>query len=130
MLIPNMVLGWRYSVGNAYQVFEFPESLATAEVVGGFGCTRLAPAERLRFTKHLAATDAADVTQGSLLALGTNTGAIGRRQVSSSRAVATGHRSCGRDDAAQRTAASSPRPAAAVHDDRASHLARRPGGAA
>jgi hypothetical protein len=37
LLIQNMMLGWRYSIGNAYQAFEFPESLATADVMGEYG---------------------------------------------------------------------------------------------
>jgi hypothetical protein len=37
LLIQNLVLGWRYSIGNAYQAFEFPESLATADVMGEYG---------------------------------------------------------------------------------------------
>jgi hypothetical protein len=37
LLIQNLLLGWRYSVGNAYQTFEFPESLANAGVLGEYG---------------------------------------------------------------------------------------------
>jgi hypothetical protein len=37
LLIQNLLLGWRYSVGNAYQTFEFPESLANAAVMGEYG---------------------------------------------------------------------------------------------
>jgi hypothetical protein len=41
LLIQNMVLGSNYSVGNAYQTFEFPESLATAQVMGEYGFREL-----------------------------------------------------------------------------------------
>jgi hypothetical protein len=37
LLIQNLLLGWRYSVGNDYETFEFPESLANATVLGEYG---------------------------------------------------------------------------------------------
>jgi hypothetical protein len=37
LLIQNLLLGWRYSIGNAYETFEFPESLANASVLGEYG---------------------------------------------------------------------------------------------
>jgi hypothetical protein len=37
LLIQNLVLAWRYSVGNAYQEFSFPESIDAAEVMGEYG---------------------------------------------------------------------------------------------
>ena len=37
LLVQNLLDGWRYSVGNAYQTFEFPESLANASVLGEYG---------------------------------------------------------------------------------------------
>ena len=37
LLIQNLALSWRYSVGNPYQEFSFPESIDTAEVMGEYG---------------------------------------------------------------------------------------------
>ena len=37
LLIQNLELTWRYSLGNAYQHFEFPESLDAADVIGEYG---------------------------------------------------------------------------------------------
>jgi hypothetical protein len=39
LLIQNLLMGWRYSVGNAYESFEFPESLENAAVLGEYGFT-------------------------------------------------------------------------------------------
>jgi hypothetical protein len=36
-LIQNLVMGWRYSIGNPYQEFEYPESLDGASVMGEYG---------------------------------------------------------------------------------------------
>jgi hypothetical protein len=36
-LIQNLVMGWRYSIGNAYEGFEYPESLDAAAVMGEYG---------------------------------------------------------------------------------------------
>jgi hypothetical protein len=47
LLVQNLELGWRYSIGNAYQELEFPESVDGAEVMGeyGFGDTERATVE-------------------------------------------------------------------------------------
>jgi hypothetical protein len=37
LLIQNLLLNWRYSLGNAYEAFEFPESLENATVLGEYG---------------------------------------------------------------------------------------------
>ena len=37
LLIQNLTMTWRYSLGNAYQEFEFPESLDAADVLGEYG---------------------------------------------------------------------------------------------
>ena len=37
LLIQNLLMGWRYSLGNAYEAFEFPESLENATVLGEYG---------------------------------------------------------------------------------------------
>lgn len=37
LLIQNLLLTWRYSVGNAYESFEFPESLENAGVLAEYG---------------------------------------------------------------------------------------------
>jgi hypothetical protein len=37
LLVQNLQLTWRYSLGNAYQHFEFPESLDAADVIGEYG---------------------------------------------------------------------------------------------
>lgn len=37
LLIQNLLMTWRYSIGNPYEVFEFPESLETATVMGEYG---------------------------------------------------------------------------------------------
>ena len=37
LLIQNLLMTWRYSLGNAYETFEFPESLENAGVLGEYG---------------------------------------------------------------------------------------------
>jgi len=37
LLIQNLELTWRYSLGNDYEEFEFPESVDGAEVMGAYG---------------------------------------------------------------------------------------------
>ena len=37
LLIQNLLMTWRYSLGNAYEAFEFPESLENATVLGEYG---------------------------------------------------------------------------------------------
>ncbi|HEX6491013.1 MAG TPA: hypothetical protein VF002_06535 [Gaiellaceae bacterium] len=37
LLIQNLEMTWRYSIGNAYQEFEFPESIDGAAVMGDYG---------------------------------------------------------------------------------------------
>ncbi len=37
LLLQNLLLTWRYSMGNAYETFEYPESLETAGVMGEYG---------------------------------------------------------------------------------------------
>ena len=37
LLIQNLELGYRYSVGNAYQEFSFPETVDVARVMGEWG---------------------------------------------------------------------------------------------
>ena len=37
LLIQNLALTWRYSVGNQYEEFSFPESIDGAEVMGEYG---------------------------------------------------------------------------------------------
>jgi len=37
LLIQNLLMTWRYSIGNAYEEFEFPESLENAAVLGEYG---------------------------------------------------------------------------------------------
>ena len=37
LLIQNLLMTWRYSLGNAYEAFEFPESLENAAVLGEYG---------------------------------------------------------------------------------------------
>ena len=37
LLIQNLLMTWRYSLGNAYETFEFPESLENATVLGEYG---------------------------------------------------------------------------------------------
>ena len=37
LLIQNLLMSWRYSLGNAYETFEFPESLENAAVLGDYG---------------------------------------------------------------------------------------------
>lgn len=36
-LVQNLTMGWRYSVGNPYAEFEYPESLDAAAVMGEYG---------------------------------------------------------------------------------------------
>jgi hypothetical protein len=44
LLIQNLELTWRYSVGNAYEEFEFPENIDGAPVIGEYGFQRVARA--------------------------------------------------------------------------------------
>jgi hypothetical protein len=37
LLIQNLIMGWRYSIGNAYEEFSYPESPDVAGVMGEFG---------------------------------------------------------------------------------------------
>ena len=37
LLVQNLALGWRYSVGNPYQQFSYPEGLDVARVMGEYG---------------------------------------------------------------------------------------------
>jgi hypothetical protein len=37
LIIQNLGLGWRYSVGNAYQQFSYPEALDVAQVIAAYG---------------------------------------------------------------------------------------------
>ena len=37
LLVQNLLMGFRYSVGNAYDLYEFPESLAASAVLGEYG---------------------------------------------------------------------------------------------
>jgi hypothetical protein len=37
LLLQNLALGWRYSVGNPYQQFSYPEALDVARVMGEYG---------------------------------------------------------------------------------------------
>jgi hypothetical protein len=37
LLVQNLVLGWRYSIGNAYEQFSFPETIDDARVLGEYG---------------------------------------------------------------------------------------------
>jgi hypothetical protein len=37
LLIQNLLMTWRYSIGNDYQEFEFPESLENSAVMGEYG---------------------------------------------------------------------------------------------
>ena len=37
LLVQNLTMTWRYSVGNDYEQFSFPESIDTAEVLGEYG---------------------------------------------------------------------------------------------
>ena len=37
LLVQNLLLGWRYSIGNPYEEFSFPEGPAVAEVMGEYG---------------------------------------------------------------------------------------------
>jgi hypothetical protein len=36
-LVQNLTMGWRYSIGNPYEEFEYPESLDAASVMGEYG---------------------------------------------------------------------------------------------
>ena len=47
LLIQNLGLTWRYSIGNAYEEFSFPESMDVAQVMAAYGFDRVA-AEILR----------------------------------------------------------------------------------
>ena len=51
LLIQNLIMGWRYSIGNAYEEFSYPESLDVAQVMGDYGFRRV---ERATLTKSLA----------------------------------------------------------------------------
>ena len=42
LLIQNLGLTWRYSVGNPYQQFSFPEAVDVAQVLSGWGFARVA----------------------------------------------------------------------------------------
>jgi hypothetical protein len=42
LLIQNLALTWRYSVGNPYQQFSFPEGVDVAQVMGSFGFSGVA----------------------------------------------------------------------------------------
>jgi len=56
LLIQNLLMTWRYSLGNPYETFEFPESLENATVMGeyGFGDVERAIVETsLRREPHL-----------------------------------------------------------------------------
>jgi hypothetical protein len=44
LLIQNLVLSWRYSVGNAYEEFSFPEGIDVAQVMGEQGFEAVAAA--------------------------------------------------------------------------------------
>lgn len=44
LLVQNLMLTWRYSVGNPYQEFSYPESIDTAEVMGEYGFGAVASA--------------------------------------------------------------------------------------
>jgi len=44
LLIQNLGLTWRYSVGNPYQKFSFPEGVDVAQVMGSFGFSDVASA--------------------------------------------------------------------------------------
>jgi hypothetical protein len=37
LVLQNLVLGWRYSLGNAYQQFSYPEALDVAQVMDDYG---------------------------------------------------------------------------------------------
>jgi hypothetical protein len=37
LLVQNLVLGWRYSIGNPYEEFSFPETIDDARVLGEYG---------------------------------------------------------------------------------------------
>ena len=43
LLVQNLILTWRYSVGNPYQQFSFPEGVDVAQVMGEFGVRRDRP---------------------------------------------------------------------------------------
>ena len=49
LLVQNLELSWRYSIGNPYEEFSFPESLDGAQVMAelGFGAVADAIAPRL-----------------------------------------------------------------------------------
>ena len=42
LLIQNLGLTWRYSIGNAYEEFSFPESVDVAQVMAAYGFDRVA----------------------------------------------------------------------------------------
>src|SRR5262249_57684347 len=44
LLIQNLEMGWRYSLGNGYQRLEYPESLDAVSVMGEYGYGELARA--------------------------------------------------------------------------------------
>jgi hypothetical protein len=44
LLIQNLGLTWRYSIGNAYEQFSFPESVDNAEVMAAYGLADVARA--------------------------------------------------------------------------------------
>ena len=44
LLLQNLGLGWRYSIGNPYQQFSYPEALDVAQVMSAYGFTDVAGA--------------------------------------------------------------------------------------
>jgi hypothetical protein len=44
LLIQNLALAWRYSVGNPYQQFSFPEGIDVAQVLSAYGFSEVARA--------------------------------------------------------------------------------------
>ncbi len=53
LLIQNLILGWRYSAGNPYEEFSYPESVDVAQVMGDYG---FETAARATLSKALAMT--------------------------------------------------------------------------
>lgn len=48
LLIQNLGLTWRYSIGNSYQQFSFPEGIDVAQVMSAFGFSEVASSMLLR----------------------------------------------------------------------------------
>ena len=46
LLIQNLMLTWRYSIGNPYEEFSFPESLDGAQVLAEYGFAGRRPVDR------------------------------------------------------------------------------------